>query len=42
VAPHGATSVSITPGWLRSEVMLETFGVTEGNFGMQHQRCRTS
>jgi NAD(P)-dependent dehydrogenase (short-subunit alcohol dehydrogenase family) len=29
LAPHGATSVSITPGWLRSEMMLETFGVTE-------------
>jgi NAD(P)-dependent dehydrogenase (short-subunit alcohol dehydrogenase family) len=29
LAPYGATSVSITPGWLRSEMMLETFGVTE-------------
>jgi NAD(P)-dependent dehydrogenase (short-subunit alcohol dehydrogenase family) len=29
LAPHGATSVSITPGWLRSEMMLDTFGVTE-------------
>jgi NAD(P)-dependent dehydrogenase (short-subunit alcohol dehydrogenase family) len=29
LAPHGATSVSITPGWLRSEMMLEAFGVTE-------------
>jgi NAD(P)-dependent dehydrogenase (short-subunit alcohol dehydrogenase family) len=26
---HGATSVSLTPGWLRSEMMLEHFGVTE-------------
>ena len=26
---HGATAVSLTPGWLRSEIMLETFGVTE-------------
>ncbi|MCB1463194.1 MAG: SDR family oxidoreductase [Nitratireductor sp.] len=26
---HGATSVSLTPGWLRSEMMLEAFGVTE-------------
>jgi NAD(P)-dependent dehydrogenase (short-subunit alcohol dehydrogenase family) len=30
--PHGATSVSITPGWLRSEMMLEAFGVTEENW----------
>ena len=29
LAPHGATAVSLTPGWLRSEMMLETFGVTE-------------
>ena len=26
---HGATAVSITPGWLRSEMMLENFSVTE-------------
>ncbi|TKT75505.1 SDR family oxidoreductase [Aquamicrobium sp. LC103] len=32
LAPHGATSVSITPGWLRSEIMLETFGVSEENW----------
>jgi NAD(P)-dependent dehydrogenase (short-subunit alcohol dehydrogenase family) len=30
--PHGATAVSLTPGWLRSEVMLEAFGVTESNW----------
>ncbi|NGO53109.1 SDR family oxidoreductase [Allomesorhizobium camelthorni] len=29
LASHGATSVSLTPGWLRSEMMLEAFGVTE-------------
>ena len=29
VAPHGITSVSLTPGFLRSEAMLEGFGVTE-------------
>jgi len=28
----GGTSVSITPGWMRSEIMLETFGVTEANW----------
>jgi NAD(P)-dependent dehydrogenase (short-subunit alcohol dehydrogenase family) len=32
LAPYGATSVSITPGWLRSEIMLETFGVSESNW----------
>lgn len=32
LAPHGATAVSITPGWLRSEMMLEAFGVTEANW----------
>jgi hypothetical protein len=32
LAPHGATSVAITPGWLRSEMMLEAFGVTEQNW----------
>jgi NAD(P)-dependent dehydrogenase (short-subunit alcohol dehydrogenase family) len=30
--PHGATSVSLTPGWLRSEMMLEAFGVREENW----------
>jgi NAD(P)-dependent dehydrogenase (short-subunit alcohol dehydrogenase family) len=29
LAPHGATAVALTPGWLRSEIMLEHFGVTE-------------
>jgi len=29
LAPHGATAVALTPGWLRSEMMLEAFGVTE-------------
>jgi NAD(P)-dependent dehydrogenase (short-subunit alcohol dehydrogenase family) len=32
VAEHGATAVSLTPGWLRSEMMLETFGVSESNW----------
>ena len=30
--PHGATAVAITPGWLRSEMMLEAFGVSEANW----------
>lgn len=29
LAKHAATSVCITPGWMRSEMMLEAFGVTE-------------
>ncbi|MFE4332294.1 SDR family oxidoreductase [Streptomyces sp. NPDC056831] len=29
--PHGATAVSLTPGRLRSEAMLEAHGVTEAN-----------
>jgi NAD(P)-dependent dehydrogenase (short-subunit alcohol dehydrogenase family) len=32
LAPHGATALSLTPGWLRSEMMLESFGVTEDNW----------
>ncbi|MGQ5259430.1 SDR family oxidoreductase [Micromonospora sp. ZYX-F-536] len=30
--PHGATAVALTPGWIRSEAMLEHFGVTEENW----------
>ena len=29
---HGGTAVAITPGWLRSEMMLDNYGVTEGNW----------
>jgi NAD(P)-dependent dehydrogenase (short-subunit alcohol dehydrogenase family) len=29
---HGATSVAITPGWMRSEMMLEHYGVGEANW----------
>jgi NAD(P)-dependent dehydrogenase (short-subunit alcohol dehydrogenase family) len=32
LAPHKATAVSLTPGWLRSEAMLEVYGVTESNW----------
>jgi NAD(P)-dependent dehydrogenase (short-subunit alcohol dehydrogenase family) len=32
LAAHGATSVSLTPGWLRSEMMLEAYGVKEDNW----------
>jgi len=29
---HGATALSLTPGWLRSEAMLDAYGVTEANW----------
>jgi NAD(P)-dependent dehydrogenase (short-subunit alcohol dehydrogenase family) len=32
LAPHRATALSLTPGWLRSEAMLEVYGVTEANW----------
>ena len=32
VCPHGLTSVSLTPGFLRSEEVLDHFGVTEENW----------
>lgn len=32
LAPHGATAVSLTPGWLRSEAMLDAYRVTEANW----------
>lgn len=27
--PHGCAAVALTPGWMRSEMMLDAFGVTE-------------
>ena len=30
--PHGATALALTPGWLRSEMMLEAFSVSEENW----------
>jgi NAD(P)-dependent dehydrogenase (short-subunit alcohol dehydrogenase family) len=29
LAPHGCAAVALTPGWMRSEMMLEHYGVTE-------------
>jgi NAD(P)-dependent dehydrogenase (short-subunit alcohol dehydrogenase family) len=29
LAPFGVTAVAITPGWLRSEMMLDNYGVSE-------------
>jgi NAD(P)-dependent dehydrogenase (short-subunit alcohol dehydrogenase family) len=30
--PFGCTAVSLTPGWMRSEIMLDHYGVTEANW----------
>ncbi len=30
--PHHCTAVALTPGWLRSEQMLDNYGVTEANW----------
>ncbi|MFE3581679.1 SDR family oxidoreductase [Streptomyces vinaceus] len=32
LGPRGATAVALTPGWLRSEMMLDNFGVREENW----------
>jgi NAD(P)-dependent dehydrogenase (short-subunit alcohol dehydrogenase family) len=32
LAPHRCTAVALTPGWMRSEMMLEHYGVTEANW----------
>ncbi len=32
ISPYDCTALSLTPGWLRSEIMLEKFSVTEGNW----------
>jgi NAD(P)-dependent dehydrogenase (short-subunit alcohol dehydrogenase family) len=29
LAPHGCAAVALTPGWMRSEMMLEHYGVSE-------------
>ena len=44
LAAHGCTAVALTPGWLRSEMMLEIYGVTEetwrdGTTGNPHFRA---
>lgn len=36
--PHGATAMSVTPGWLRSEAMLDAYGVSEANWRDAIQR----
>jgi NAD(P)-dependent dehydrogenase (short-subunit alcohol dehydrogenase family) len=32
LGPHGCTALALTPGWMRSEMMLEHYGVTEANW----------
>ena len=32
VGAHGGTALALTPGWLRSEAMLEHYGVSEANW----------
>ena len=32
LAPHGCAAVALTPGWLRSEMMLDNYGVSEENW----------
>ncbi len=32
LAKHGGTAVALTPGWMRSELMLEHYGVSEENW----------
>src|SRR5690606_31521214 len=32
IGSRGATAVAVTPGWLRSELMLDAYGVTEENW----------
>ena len=44
LAPHGCAAVALTPGWMRSEMMLEIFDVTEqtwreGTAGSPHFRA---
>jgi NAD(P)-dependent dehydrogenase (short-subunit alcohol dehydrogenase family) len=32
LAPHGCVAVALTPGWMRSEMMLDNYRVTEANW----------
>jgi NAD(P)-dependent dehydrogenase (short-subunit alcohol dehydrogenase family) len=32
LAPHGCSAVVLTPGWMRSEMMLDIYGVTEATW----------
>ncbi len=38
LGPRGATAVALTPGWMRSELMLEHHGVSESNWRQATER----
>ncbi len=38
LGPHGATAVALTPGWMRSEAMLENHGVSESDWRRATER----
>ena len=40
--PHGATAVALTPGWLRSEMMLDTFKRHRGELARGDARSRST
>ncbi|GAB7069950.1 SDR family oxidoreductase [Mycobacterium hodleri] len=40
LAPFGCTAVAVTPGWLRSEMMLENYGVSATNWRDALDPCR--
>ena len=42
LAAHGATAVAVTPGWLRSEMMLDNFQVSESDWRAAVDPSRTS
>jgi NAD(P)-dependent dehydrogenase (short-subunit alcohol dehydrogenase family) len=42
LAAYGATAVALTPGWMRSEMMLDAFGVTEPPGATRSPPSRTS
>ncbi len=41
LAAFGATAVAVTPGWLRSEMMLDNYGVTESDWRRALDLTRT-
>lgn len=41
LAAFGATAVAVTPGWLRSEMMLDNYGVTEADWQRALDPART-
>jgi NAD(P)-dependent dehydrogenase (short-subunit alcohol dehydrogenase family) len=41
LAPVGSTAIALTPGWLRSEMMLEHYGVTEATWRDATERPST-